>query len=148
MTINTFHRIARQRWRKRRGEELGCIFVRFPTESKVSTLKEARVVSPIESPPPVPFARSSRREKFSRCEARLFSFLATEKFHYAIFQTTIPTQPSREGEGFFQPFPRLGSNPFFDPSLARRNETFVRIIAWNSPLRSDKEVEGRREGEG
>ena len=45
------------------------------TESKVSTLKEARVVSPIESPPPpLPSARSPRREKFSRCQVKLAFF--------------------------------------------------------------------------
>lgn len=33
-------------------------------------------------------------------------------------------------------------------SIPCTNETFVRIIAWNSPLRSDKEVEGKREEEG
>lgn len=147
MTINTFHRIARQRWRKRRGEELGCIFVRFPTESKVSTLKEARVVSPIESPPPVPFARSSRREKFSRCEARLFSFLDGE-----ISLRDFPNNNSHatiEG-GIFSTVSTIRIESFLPllRSIPCTNETFVRIIAWNSPLRSDKEVEGKREGEG
>lgn len=104
VTINTFHRIARQRSRK--GDECtrrASLHLRSLPNGVESFHAEGSSSSFTDREPSTfPFARSLRREKFSRCQVKLAFFVSTmEKFHYAVFE-----QSHRGSRAFTRSFHR------------------------------------------